>query len=61
MSPAESPPEAGAPLYRVEPAAQGWRVTGPNGDAGAYRTKDEAQAHADRLNEEVAEEAEDDY
>ncbi len=53
-----------APLYYVERCAEGpnsWRVMGPNGAIGAYRNESEAQAKADQLNEEVAEEQEDDF
>jgi hypothetical protein len=50
-------------LYTVERGqddAEIWRVVGPNGAVGAYRSESEAQASADRLNEDAAEEQEDD-
>jgi hypothetical protein len=53
-------PDDDAPLYSVHSSADGWRVIGPNGLAGTYRTEREAQAKADFLNEQVAEEREDD-
>ncbi len=53
-----------APLYSVEPS-QGepgtWRVVGPNGAVGDYPTATDAQAKADLLNEQIAEETEGDY
>jgi len=52
-----------APLYRVEHSGdglEGWRVVGPNGLAGVHASEGEAQARADFLNEQVAEETEDD-
>ena len=49
------------PLYIVEPGgAEGWRVIGPNGLVGVYPSLSEAQARADFLNEQIAEETEDD-
>ena len=51
------------PLYYVERDEDDpdiWRVIGPNGVVRAYRVESEAQSEADRLNEEVAEEQEDD-
>ena len=51
------------PLYRVEQSQdgpEGWRVVGPNGLVGVYESATEAQARADDLNEQVAEETEDD-
>jgi hypothetical protein len=52
-----------APPYFVERGGDGpgsWRVIGPNGLVGVYPTASEAQAKADYLNEQVAEEREDD-
>ena len=52
-----------APLYFVERGnddPESWRVIGPNGLVGVYRTAREAQAKADFLNEQVAEQREDD-
>ena len=52
-----------APLYAVERSDDGhetWRVAGPNGLVGVYASASEAQAKADFLNEQVAEETEDD-
>ena len=52
-----------APLYTVErinDGSEGWRVVGPNGLVGVYESASEAQAKADFLNEQIAEEAEDD-
>jgi hypothetical protein len=51
------------PIYFVEqdndtPGA--FRVMGPNGPVGAYPTAADAQAKADYLNEQIAEEMEDD-
>ena len=51
------------PLYTVERSDDGpetWRVVGPNGLVGVYASANEAQARADFLNEQVAEETEDD-
>ncbi len=51
------------PLYYVESSGDEpgvWRVVGPNGVVDSYRAESEAQSKADRLNEEVAEEREDD-
>ena len=53
-----------APLYAIEPCeddAESWRVIGPNGVVGVYQTASDAQAKADYLNEQVAEESEDDF
>ena len=53
-----------APLYRAERSADDsgrWRVVGPNGAVGVYRLESEAQAKADQLNEDVAEEQENDF
>lgn len=50
-------------LYTVERGqddSEVWHVVGPNGAVGAYRSESEAQANADRLNEDAAEEQEDD-
>jgi hypothetical protein len=50
-------------LYTVERGQDDpnvWRVVGPNGVVGAHRSESEAQASADRLNEDAAEEQEDD-
>jgi hypothetical protein len=50
-------------LYNVERGQDDpeiWRVVGPNGVVGDYRSEGEAQARADRLNEDAAEEQEDD-
>ena len=55
--------EGDAPLYRIERAEDGsgpWRVVGPNGPVGVYPSAAEAQARADALNEDAAEETEDD-
>ena len=52
-----------APLYyieRCEDASGRWRVVGPNGVVGTYPAEGEAQSKADRLNEDVAEEREND-
>lgn len=52
-----------APVYSVERGDDGleeWRVTGPNGLVGAYPTQSDAQAKADFLNEQIAEEREND-
>jgi hypothetical protein len=51
------------PLYYVEQATEDpvlWRVVGPNGVVDTYGLESEAQSRADRLNEEIAEEREDD-
>jgi hypothetical protein len=51
------------PLYYVEGSNDDpgvWRVVGPNGVVDSYRVESEAQSRADRLNEDVAEEIEDD-
>ena len=51
------------PLYSVErldAEPGGWCVMGPNGPAGVYPSEQEAQARADFLNAQVAEESEDD-
>jgi hypothetical protein len=53
-------PPDDAPLYSIEKVAEGWRVCGPNGAAGVYEDERDAQARADFLNEQVAEEREDD-
>ena len=50
--------------YVVEPCNEdqgSWRVIGPNGLVGVYQTASEAQAKADFLNEQVAEEREGDF
>jgi hypothetical protein len=50
-------------LYTVERSDDGpetWRVVAPSGLVGAYASGNEAQARADFLNEQVAEETEDD-
>lgn len=50
-------------LYHVEQSnddQRKWRVVGPNGLVNAYNTEREAQAKADDLNMQVAEEREDD-
>lgn len=50
-------------LYTVERGQDDpgiWRVVGPNGAVGDYRSESAAQASADRLNEDAAEEQEDD-
>ena len=50
-------------LYSVERGEgdpEVWRVVGPNGVVAAYPTQSEAQARADQLNEDAAEEQEDD-
>jgi len=52
-----------APPYFVERSDDGiqnWRVVGPNGLVGVYQTERDAQAKADFLNEQIAEEREDD-
>jgi hypothetical protein len=52
-----------APLYTAERSDDGpesWRVVGPNGLVGVYQSASDAQARADYLNEQVAEETEDD-
>ncbi len=52
-----------APLYYIEindEPPKNWRVIGPNGLVGAYESESDAQARADLLNEQVAEETEDD-
>jgi hypothetical protein len=52
-----------APSYIVERFNDGqeqWRIVGPNGVAGVFRTERDAQARADFLNEQAAEEREDD-
>jgi hypothetical protein len=54
----------GGPLYFIEPIheeLETWRVVGPNGPVGDYRTEADAQAKADLLNEQVAEGTEDDF
>lgn len=56
----EATDEAG-PSYVVERSEDGWRVVGPNGLVGVYPSASEAQAKADLLNEQSAEEAEDDF
>jgi hypothetical protein len=58
----EATDDAG-PLYFVERSkdgVEGWRVMGPNGLVGDYQSETDAQAKADFLNEQAAEEAEDD-
>ena len=50
-------------LYYVERCDDdlgSWRVVGPNGVVDTHRVESEAQSRADRLNEDVAEEQEDD-
>lgn len=50
-------------LYSIEiddERPQSWRVIGPNGLVGVYESESEAQARADFLNEQVAEETEGD-
>jgi len=52
-----------AELYNVEASDDGsqtWLVTGPNGLVGIYASAQEAQAKADFLNEQAAQETEDD-
>ena len=52
-----------APLYYIERCKDDpchWRVVGPNGIVDTYPTESEAQSRADRLNEDVAEEREND-
>jgi hypothetical protein len=52
-----------APIYWIERCTddpETWYVIGPNGIVGDRRSKREAQAEADRLNEDVAEEREND-
>jgi hypothetical protein len=49
-----------APLYSIERCDEGWRVMGPNGPVGVFPAESDAQAKADFLNEQVAEEREDD-
>lgn len=56
--------DSDAPLYFVErckDAPETWRVVGPNGLVGVYETASDAQAKADFLNEQSAEEIEDDF
>jgi len=51
------------PLYYVEPRKDDpgvWDVIGPNGVVDTYRDERDAQSQADRLNEDVAQEQEDD-
>jgi len=53
-----------APLYFIEPSHEKpgtWRVAGPNGIVGEYGAAAEAQAKADLLNEQIAEETENDF
>lgn len=47
-------------VERPDAVSQGWRVVGPNGLVGMFATASQAQAKADSLNEQVAEEKEDD-
>jgi len=52
-----------APLYTVKRSDDNparWLVVGPNGLVGVHESATEAQARADFLNEQVAEETEDD-
>ena len=48
------------PLYRVERTPGSWRVIGPNGVVADFPGEAEAQAKADLLNEDAAEESEGD-
>jgi hypothetical protein len=51
------------PIYFVESSEdtpETWRVMGPHGPVSDYPTAAQAQARADYLNEQIAEEAEDD-
>ena len=51
------------PLYVVQGSdndPETWRVVGPNGLVGVYKSASDAQAKADFLNEQTAEETEND-